>query len=115
MIFTLGFLLSIYGHYKDYMYKRRIFTMDPEYFPPARMREIIDYLHKHNQRYGMFQVSVVVRHVTLWFSVLMTDPAVGYLPGQGYEPYDRGTELDLWLKTPDGSASLGVVWPGMFY
>jgi hypothetical protein len=37
----------------DYMFKRRIFTMDPDYFPPARMREIIDYLHKHDQRYGM--------------------------------------------------------------
>ena len=48
-------------------------------------------------------------------SVLMTDPAVGYLPGQGYEPYDRGTELDLWVKTPNGSASLGVVWPGKFF
>ncbi|KAI0274382.1 alpha-glucosidase [Russula aff. rugulosa BPL654] len=88
--------LSIYGRCSDYMYKRRIFTMDPEYFPPARMREIIDYLHKHDQRY-----------------VLMTDPAVGYLPGQGYEPYDHGTELDVWIKTPNGSASLGVVWPGV--
>jgi alpha-glucosidase (family GH31 glycosyl hydrolase) len=48
-------------------------------------------------------------------SVLMTDPAVGYLPGQGYKPYDRGTDLDVWIKTPDGNASLGVVWPGMFY
>ena len=47
-------------------------------------------------------------------SVLMTDPAVAYLPGQGYEPYDLGTRLDLWLKAPNGSASLGVVWPGMF-
>lgn len=47
-------------------------------------------------------------------SVLMTDPAVAYLPGQGYEPYDLGTQLDLWLKAPNGSASLGVVWPGMF-
>ncbi|KAF8496804.1 alpha-glucosidase [Russula emetica] len=80
----------------DYMFKRRIFTMDPEYFPPARMREMIDHLHKHGQRY-----------------VLMTDPAVGYLPGQGYETYDRGTELDVWVKTPNGSASLGVVWPGV--
>jgi alpha-glucosidase len=44
----------------------------------------------------------------------MTDPAVGYLPGQGYEPYDRGTRLDLWLKAPNGNASFGVVWPGMF-
>jgi len=36
----------------DYMYKRRVFTMDPDYFPHARMREIIDYLHEHDQRYG---------------------------------------------------------------
>lgn len=48
-------------------------------------------------------------------SVLMTDPAIGYLPNQGYEPYDRGTQLDLWLKTPNGGPSLGVVWPGMVY
>jgi alpha-glucosidase len=27
--------------------------MDPDYFPPTRMREIIDYLHTHEQRYGM--------------------------------------------------------------
>ena len=46
--------------------------------------------------------------------VLMTDPAVAYAPGQGYEPYDLGTQLDLWLKAPNGSASMGVVWPGMF-
>ncbi|KAF8496801.1 alpha-glucosidase [Russula emetica] len=79
---TLWRLLSIYGRYSDYMFKRRIFTMDPEYFPPARMREMIDHLHKHGQRYG-------------------------------YETYDRGTELDVWVKTPNGSASLGVVWPGV--
>jgi hypothetical protein len=28
--------------------------MDPEYFPTPRMREIIDYLHSHDQRYGLF-------------------------------------------------------------
>jgi alpha-glucosidase len=97
------------------MFKRRIFTMDPEYFPPARMREMIDYLHKHNQRYGMFHYISSSTTCDVMVSVLMTDPAVGYLPGQGYETYDRGTELDVWVKTPNGSASLGVVWPGMFY
>jgi alpha-glucosidase len=43
----------------------------------------------------------------------MTDPAIAYLPGKGYGTYDRGTGLDLWLKAANGSASLGVVWPGM--
>jgi hypothetical protein len=47
-------------------------------------------------------------------SVLMTDPAVAYAPGQGYEPYDLGAQLDLWLKSSNGSASLSVVWPGVF-
>jgi hypothetical protein len=44
----------------------------------------------------------------------MTDPAIGYLPNQGYGTYDRGTALDVWLKTPDGGPSLGVVWPGTY-
>ena len=42
----------------------------------------------------------------------MTDPAIGYLPDIGYGTYDRGTELDVWLKAANGSFSLGVVWPG---
>ena len=42
----------------------------------------------------------------------MTDPAVGYLPGEGYAPYDNGKALDVWLKAENGSESLGVVWPG---
>jgi len=42
----------------------------------------------------------------------MTDPAVAYLPGEGYAPYDNGKALDVWLKAENGSESLGVVWPG---
>ncbi|KAJ3553318.1 hypothetical protein NM688_g3681 [Phlebia brevispora] len=80
----------------DYMYKRRIFTVDPQYFPLPRMREIVDYLHSHNQKY-----------------VLMTDPAVAYLPGEGYGPFDRGSQMDVWMKAANGSDSLGAVWPGV--
>ncbi|KAF4614427.1 hypothetical protein D9613_003527 [Agrocybe pediades] len=80
----------------DYMDRRRVFTVDPNYFPMERMRDIVDYLHSHNQRY-----------------VLMTDPAVAYLPAGGYAPYDHGKALDVWLKAPNGSESLGLVWPGV--
>ncbi|KAJ7592387.1 glycoside hydrolase family 31 protein [Mycena floridula] len=82
----------------DYMDRRRIFTVDPQYFPLNRMREIVSYLHAHDQRF-----------------VLMTDPAVGFLPGEGYGPFDRGTELDVWMKLPDGTPSLGLVWPDWFH
>ena len=42
----------------------------------------------------------------------MIDPAVAYAPSQGYEAYDRGKTMDVWLKAANGSDSLGVVWPG---
>ncbi|GJE88081.1 glycoside hydrolase family 31 protein [Phanerochaete sordida] len=81
----------------DYMYKRRIFTVDPDYFPMARMREIVDFLHSHDQHF-----------------VLMTDPAIAYLPDEGYGTFDRGTEADVWLKAANGSSPfLGAVWPGV--
>jgi len=97
------------------MFERRIFTMDQDYFPTVRMREIIHYLHKHDQRYGMFNIfTSSAQRADMSILVLMTDPAVGYLPRQGYEPYDSGTQLDLWVKAPNGNASFGVVWPGMF-
>ena len=37
----------------DYMDRRRIFTVDPDYFPLDRMREIISYLHDHDQKFSM--------------------------------------------------------------
>ena len=36
----------------DYMDQRKVFTLDPDYFPLNRMREIVDYLHSHKQQYG---------------------------------------------------------------
>lgn len=49
----------------------------------------------------------------LFCEVLMTDPAVAYLPGEGYGSYDRGTTDDIWLKSANGSFSLALVWPGV--
>ncbi|KAG5640772.1 hypothetical protein DXG03_007241 [Asterophora parasitica] len=92
---SFGFHQCRFG-YKDYMDRRRVFTLDPQYFPVNRMREIVNYLHARDQKY-----------------IVMTDPAVGYAPNAGYGAYDRGTALDIWLKAANGSASLGVVWPGV--
>jgi alpha-glucosidase len=82
----------------DYMRDRLIFTVDPQYFPLARMREIVSYLHSHDQHY-----------------IVMTDPAVGYTPTSPvpYPSFDRGESLGVWLKNSNGSNHLGVVWPGV--
>ncbi|KAJ8522623.1 hypothetical protein ONZ45_g829 [Pleurotus djamor] len=81
----------------DYMHKQRIFTVDPDYFPLPRMRELVSYLHSHDQRF-----------------VLMTNPAVAYAPEGGYGTYERGAELDLWMKAPNGNYSV-VVYPDWFH
>lgn len=101
------------------MYRRLVFTLDPDYFPLNRMREIIDYLHSHDQRYSMsdrvtYHLLALTTCVSPVCVVLMVDPAVGYIPDSDYGPYNRGTEADIWLKAANGSSPhLGAVWPGV--
>ena len=38
----------------DYMHRRRVFSLDPDYFPLDRMQEIVKYLHDHEQKYSMY-------------------------------------------------------------
>lgn len=78
----------------DYMYLRRVFTLDPERFPLHKVRQIVDYLHDHQQHY-----------------IVMVDPAVAYQT-EGYAPFTNGVAHDAFLKEANGSIYVGVVWPG---
>ncbi|KAL1754868.1 glycoside hydrolase family 31 protein [Schizophyllum commune] len=80
----------------DYMHRRRVFSLDPDYFPLDRMQEIVEYLHDHEQKY-----------------IMMTDPGVAYVPGENYEAYNKGIEMDVFLKQENGSDFLALVWPGV--
>jgi alpha-glucosidase len=44
--------------------------------------------------------------------VLITDLHIAHAPNQGYAPYDTGHAGDHFVKKPDGSEFVGVVWPG---
>ncbi|KAF8755028.1 glycosyl hydrolase 31 family [Rhizoctonia solani] len=96
IILQLEFLSNTMWTDIDYMYKRWVFTNDPEYFPTAKMRDIVNYLHKHDQQY-----------------IVMVDPAVAYQPDKGYKAFDRGVKDDIFLKELNGSLHKGVVWPGV--
>lgn len=77
----------------DYQYRNRPFTVDPVRFP--NFPGLVGDLRK--------------QHFHL---VLITDLHIAHLPNQGYLPYDTGHAGDNFVKNPDGSEFVGVVWPG---
>jgi alpha-glucosidase len=77
----------------DYQIKNRPFTVDPERFPHFdQMIQDLKAEHLH--------------------TVVITDLHVADLPNSGYKPYDDGVAGDHFVKNPDGSPYVGVVWPG---
>lgn len=44
--------------------------------------------------------------------VTITDLHIAHVANQGYAPYDSGHAGDHFVKNPDGSEYVGVVWPG---
>lgn len=60
----------------DYMDKRRVFTNDPERYPLEKVRELVDYLHDHDQHY-----------------IVMVDPAVS--ASSKYLPFSFDTSIPL--------------------
>jgi alpha-glucosidase len=77
----------------DYQLKNRPFTVDPERFPhfDQLIKDLKDQ-HLH--------------------TITITDLHIADLPNAGYKPYDEGKAGDHFVKNPDGSAFVGVVWPG---
>ncbi len=77
----------------DYQFKNRPFAVDPERFP----------------HFDQLIQDLKAEHL---HTVLITDLHVAYLPNSGYKPYDEGVAGDHFVKNPDGSTYVGVVWPG---
>jgi alpha-glucosidase len=77
----------------DYMYLRRVFTLDPDRFPLDLMQQLVSTLHSRQQHY-----------------IVMVDPAVAY---QNYSAFNNGVSHNAFLTFSNGSVYKGVVWPGV--
>lgn len=75
----------------DYMDHRRVFSLDEGNYPIEKMHRLIDYLHSRQQHY-----------------IVMVDPAVA---DHDYPAYNRGMDLDIFVKSPDKSPFRALVWP----
>lgn len=80
-------------NYVDYMDLRKVFTLDPLRYPLHLVREVVSYLHSHDQHY-----------------IVMVDPAVAYAD---YPPFEKGVQDGVFLTDANGSVYQGVVWPGV--
>lgn len=67
--------------------------MDPERFPLAKMRQLVDHLHANNQKY-----------------TVMVDPAVAWKDFP--DAFNTGVEDNIFMLRANGSVWKGVVWPG---
>lgn len=72
---------------------RKVFTLDPLRYPIDLVRQVVSYLHHHDQHY-----------------IVMVDPAVAY---QNYPPFNEGVDAGAFLTLSNGSVYQGVVWPGI--
>ncbi|KAJ7692931.1 glycosyl hydrolases family 31-domain-containing protein [Mycena rosella] len=81
----------------DLYHAVRDFTADPVSFPLAEMKAFIEELRANNQHYIPIVDAAVAKEVN------STD---------FYAPYAKGTELDVFIKNPDGTEYVGQVWPG---
>lgn len=80
----------------DYMDKRRDFTYNPVDF--KGFPEFAEELHNNGQKL-----------------VIIVDPAISNTssPSDPYGPYDRGSDMKIWVNASDGVTPLiGEVWPG---
>jgi len=79
------------GYMEDYL----DFTFDPVRYPLAQVQDFVSTLHSKNKRY-----------------VVIIDPGIANTVPD-YPAYERGEQLDLWVKQFDGSGPMiGKVWPG---
>ena len=77
----------------DYQLKNRPFTVDPKTFPD--FPDFVSDLRKDH-----------------FHLVTITDLHIAHIANQGYSPFDTGEAGGHFVKNPDGTDFIGIVWPG---
>ncbi|ELU05446.1 hypothetical protein CAPTEDRAFT_63978, partial [Capitella teleta] len=86
-------------HYGDinYMMEYRGFTIDPVNY--AGLDDYVEHLKEEGTRF------FIIVHPVIWNAGE---------PGE-YLPYERGTEMDIWIKDSQGSYQNASGWPGSVF
>ena len=117
-LWSLGFQQSRYSYYPESEVRRIASRLRSEKIPADVLWLDIDYQLKNRpftvdpERFPHFDQMIQDLKADHFKTVVITDLHIADLPNSGYKPYDEGVAGDHFVKNPDGSTYVGIVWPG---
>jgi alpha-glucosidase len=117
-LWSLGYQQSRYSYYPESEVRRIANRLRSEHIPADVIWLDIDYQQKNRpftvdpDRFPHFDQMVQDLKALHLKTVVITDLHIAALPNAGYKPFDEGTAGDHFVKKPDGSTFVGLVWPG---
>jgi alpha-glucosidase len=117
-LWTLGYQQSRYSYYPEARVREVVATLRQKKIPADVIYLDIDYQQGNapftiNREYfPHFEQMIADLRAQGFRTVTITDLHIKKDPGHGYAPYDSGVKNDVFIKKPDGSLFVGVVWPG---
>jgi len=117
-LWTLGYQQSRYSYYPEARAREIVKTLREKRIPADAIYFDIDYQQGNapftinHEYFPTFEKMIADFRAQGMHTILITDLHIKRDPNHGYAPYDSGMKNDVFVKNPDGSVLVGVVWPG---
>jgi len=117
-LWSLGYQQCRYSYYPESRAREIVKTLRDKKIPADAIYFDIDYQQGNapftiNREYfPTFEKMISDFRAQRMRTILITDLHIKKDPNHGYAPYDSGIKNDMFVKNPDGSVYVGIVWPG---
>jgi alpha-glucosidase len=117
-MWALGFQQSRYSYYPEAEVRRIADRLRSERIPADVIWLDIDYQYKYwpftvdTERFPTFEQMIKDLRAQHFRTVVITDLHIADQPQAKYKPFEEGIAGDHFVKNPDGTTYVGVVWPG---
>ena len=117
-LWSLGYQQSRYSYYPESRAREIVKTLREKKIPADAIYFDIDYQQGNapftiNREYfPTFEKMISDFRAQRMHTILITDLHIKKDPNHGYVPYDSGIKNDVFVRNPDGSVYVGIVWPG---
>ncbi|HET7152072.1 MAG TPA: glycoside hydrolase family 31 protein [Candidatus Acidoferrum sp.] len=117
-LWSLGYQQCRYSYYPESRAYEIVRTFREKKIPADTIYLDIDYQQGYapftiNREYfPTFEKMIADFRAMGFHTILITDLHIKKDPDHSYMPYDSGMKNDVFVKNPNGSVYVGVVWPG---